>query len=365
MPPEESAGKSLLENPHEDSAGNPLLEKLPEESAGKSLLEKPLHLLTEDDISQLTREDCRRYLKEKGMRRPSWNKSQAIQQVIMLKKLLEADSIAGSPKRHSISCCSNTAVIVPGGTNMDAEISVSEKRSMPHPVKDANKPDSSGVLSGCLAAANDESAQLSIMKVACTFEDDFLSFYRTIQTTNIAARQMTIFYGGKVNVYDDVPTDKARTILHIAASPLEFPEEQLNDGTILQSLPGFSKAVSTKARQDSAGVILPTLHTVTTRDNSLMIGEESIMLLDGTPVWKDHQPEKHQYKGILRRKRTGEGLRVRGRQEQHHVQAWMYTLTINWVIKYRESTDAPQCKPDRPQPLHGAVQWLMIQSMSE
>ena len=31
-----------------------------------SPLEKPLHLLTEHDISQLTREDCRRYLKLKG-----------------------------------------------------------------------------------------------------------------------------------------------------------------------------------------------------------------------------------------------------------------------------------------------------------
>lgn len=40
----------------------------PEETAVKSPLDKPLHLLTEDDIAQVTREDCRRYLKEKGMR---------------------------------------------------------------------------------------------------------------------------------------------------------------------------------------------------------------------------------------------------------------------------------------------------------
>ncbi|KAL6554396.1 TIFY [Orobanche minor] len=217
MPPEEPTGKSLLENPHEESVGKPLLEKPPEESAGKSLLEKPIHLLTEDDISQLTREDCR---------------------LIMLKKLLEADSVAGSPKRPNISCSSNTAIIVPGGTNMDAKISVSAERSMPHHVENPNKPDSSGVLSGRLAAANDESAQP-----------------RAIQTTNNAAGQMTIIYGGKVNVYDDIPTDKARTVLHIAASPLEFPEEELNDGTVVQPLPGFPKAVSTKARQDSAGVV--------------------------------------------------------------------------------------------------------------
>lgn len=70
----------------------------PGETAIRSPLDKPLGELTEEDISQLTREDCRRYLKEKGMRRPSWNKSQAIQQVISLKTLLEtrADSADAS-----------------------------------------------------------------------------------------------------------------------------------------------------------------------------------------------------------------------------------------------------------------------------
>lgn len=32
----------------------------------RSILDKPLNQLTEDDISQLTREDCRKYLKDKG-----------------------------------------------------------------------------------------------------------------------------------------------------------------------------------------------------------------------------------------------------------------------------------------------------------
>lgn len=39
----------------------------PGETVSRSALDKPLHQLTEDDISQLTREDCRRYLKEKGL----------------------------------------------------------------------------------------------------------------------------------------------------------------------------------------------------------------------------------------------------------------------------------------------------------
>jgi hypothetical protein len=65
-------------------------------SPAKSILAKPLKLLTEEDISQLTREDCRKFLKDKGMRRPSWNKSQAIQQVLSLKALYEPGDDSGA-----------------------------------------------------------------------------------------------------------------------------------------------------------------------------------------------------------------------------------------------------------------------------
>ena len=110
--------------------------------------------------------------------------------------------------------------------------------------------------------------------------------------------QMTIFYCGKVNVYDDVPADKVlrlllpylevivphlsldlmsvdtgyyvgtitnccisqvRALMHIAASPLQVPDEQLVDGSVgLQPLPCIPKTVSS-SHQDSAVLILPTL----------------------------------------------------------------------------------------------------------
>lgn len=38
----------------------------PGEPVYRSPLDKPLSELTEEDISQLTREDCRKYLKDKG-----------------------------------------------------------------------------------------------------------------------------------------------------------------------------------------------------------------------------------------------------------------------------------------------------------
>ncbi|XLS93964.1 hypothetical protein HN51_069972 [Arachis hypogaea] len=37
--------------------------------------------------------------------------------------------------------------------------------------------------------------------------------------------QMTIFYCGKVNVYDGVSPDKAQAIMQLAASPVQFAED--------------------------------------------------------------------------------------------------------------------------------------------
>ncbi|KAL0419856.1 UNVERIFIED_CONTAM: protein TIFY 4B [Sesamum radiatum] len=239
----------------------------PEETAVKSPLDKPLHQLTEDDIAQLTREDCRRYLKEKGMRRPSWNKSQAIQQVIMLKTLLETppDSDAGLRKRlhisrpHNSRSSNNALENVPRGTSGDAENSVSAEETTPYDTKDLDKPDSSVVFRAVLLPP-----KMSLLGLGLT---------------NTPVGQMTIFYCGKINVYDDVPTDKAQAIMHIAASPLQYPEELLVDGSkTLQPFPCLSKAVSAKAPP----AILPIHQTVKTNDNSLLLGEENNILREET-----------------------------------------------------------------------------------
>ncbi|XP_027936075.1 protein TIFY 4B-like isoform X1 [Vigna unguiculata] len=174
----------------------------------RSILDKPLNQLTEDDISQLTREDCRRFLKEKGMRRPSWNKWQAIQQVISLKALLEPsddDSPPPPPPMH-------------------------HQPHAPQPLANLTQPPPK-------APPPEEPAFLAaddIQKSASSGEKP-TETNDTNTNANVASPrgcatsgsigQMTIFYCGKVNVYDGVSPDKARAIMQLAASPVQFTQD--------------------------------------------------------------------------------------------------------------------------------------------
>uniref|UniRef100_A0A5B6ZYE0 Protein TIFY n=2 Tax=Davidia involucrata TaxID=16924 RepID=A0A5B6ZYE0_DAVIN len=243
----------------------------PEETVSRSPLDKPLHQLTEEDISQLTREDCRRYLKDKGMRRPSWNKSQAIQQVISLKALLEttSDSDAGTRKKLCIPRPENQhRVTNTKASSDDTPISVSAEESIPCPPKDPEKADLSGDSSGRLIAADNDSVPP-----------------RTTGATIGPVSQMTIFYCGKVNVYDDVPADKARVIMQFAASPLHLPPEPPFDGTTARRpLPCHLQAASVKVGPDSPVVILPTLQAVNMTDNCRLHREESNVFREDYPA---------------------------------------------------------------------------------
>ncbi|CAI9781203.1 unnamed protein product [Fraxinus pennsylvanica] len=124
---------------------------LPEDTIPKSPLDKPLQQLTEEDISPITREDCRRYLKEKGMRRLSSNKLQAIQQVIMHKRLLETTTSDAEAE-----ACKKLYLPHPNNEYDDNPQGVREK--LPFMRKDLGKPDSPGDLCGSLVSANNESA---------------------------------------------------------------------------------------------------------------------------------------------------------------------------------------------------------------
>ncbi|CAN4098160.1 unnamed protein product [Withania somnifera] len=186
----------------------------PEETVSNSLLDKPLCQLTEADISQLTREDCRRYLKQKGMRKPSWNKSQAIQQVISLKALLDTTpgNDAGIRKKLHIP---RADTHVQRGKNTVGEPSEPAKETVPAGRNQLDKPDFYGHRTAPLVTAVDHSAPS-----------------RIIGSANTPVGQMTIFYCGKVNVYDDVSADKAKTIMCLASSPLCVPSETPSTDTV-------------------------------------------------------------------------------------------------------------------------------------
>ncbi|OMP04921.1 protein TIFY 4B-like protein [Corchorus olitorius] len=100
------------------------------------------------------------------MRRPSWNKSQAIQQVISLKTLLESSSDADAveaPKKLYIPCpenpprvISNSTVLVNEATQRNG-IPVSVNESVPFPRPDPSKSDFSGDNSGRTGISGNDS----------------------------------------------------------------------------------------------------------------------------------------------------------------------------------------------------------------
>ncbi|XP_068635050.1 protein TIFY 4B-like [Aristolochia californica] len=205
-----------------------------EETALRSPLDKPLKDLTEEDISQLTREDCRRFLKQKGMRRPSWNKSQAIQQVISLKTLLEARPEPDNPA-HAASP-SSPPPRVPASVEPQNPVSASE--SISGRCKDITQSTFHGDALSAPPACDEVLQRSSAANDPAT------------------AGQMTIFYCGKVNVYEGVSSEKARAMMLLAGSP---------DCPLPIEMAPAVRSVGFQQLGDCAGSASPLFATATSR----------------------------------------------------------------------------------------------------
>ncbi|KAE8701441.1 TIFY domain/Divergent CCT motif family protein, putative isoform 2 [Hibiscus syriacus] len=202
------------------------------------------------------------------MRRPSWNKSQAIQQVISLKNLLEMNSDsdgADARKKLYIPCPEYPPRVVSDSTVLPNEMTphngilAPANEPIPYPRSNPSKSEFSGDSSGRNIAAGNDSV--------------------SPRTAGAAAKepggQMTIFYCGKVYVYDDIPGCKAEAILQLAASPVLFPHEILADQrTTPWSIPCHSQAASVKTSPCSPMVILPPQQTVNLAENCQFPREE-------------------------------------------------------------------------------------------
>ncbi|KAF8392325.1 hypothetical protein HHK36_022667 [Tetracentron sinense] len=323
------------------------------DTAFRSPLDKPLNQLTEEDISQLTREDCRRYLKQKGMRRPSWNKSQAIEQVISLKNLLETktDSRTGASAsagtRQEISFArpekspevrTNINFTTPASvkvTRPDFKISGSADNTVPFRRKDPPKPAFSGDLSTRLPA---NSTAISP---------------RTAGVTNRPVGQMTIFYGGKVNVYDGVPSDKARAILEFAARH-NFPQDAPSSGTTaVKPLPYHLHATSA-----TPAVISSSLQTA--------YREEVKMSREIDPDVEGPTSRKASVRRYLeKRKDRGRFMNNRKMEGSSSSRLQMY---LNHQVRSQtpneQSSQSGTCSPPQPRPPHTPTRCSSVENQT-
>ncbi|KAI5077138.1 hypothetical protein GOP47_0006962 [Adiantum capillus-veneris] len=237
----------------------------PSPSFHKTLLDKPLEQLTEEDIMHLTREDCRRYLKQKGMRRPSWNKSQAIQQVLSLKGLFDStddeekicrpltrpmklitapsfigedtEKFRGADKASQIATAavfqqSSSPLYV--GKEVCANVS---KASQRQERKDPHATRQSGDCQRKHPLAKVSTVRDTLLESSpgymCTNQTTATSLElkecypsprkicsQCTQGSGLPgmehSAQLTIFYSGMVNVYDNVSEDQARAVMLLA-----------------------------------------------------------------------------------------------------------------------------------------------------
>ncbi|KAF5189385.1 Tify 4b [Thalictrum thalictroides] len=312
----------------------------PEETISRSPLDKPLFQLTDEDISQLTREDCRRFLREKGMRRPSWNKSQAIEQVICLKTLLEPitesdTNAAGFRQKSLVSRLENYTQVPSNEKRKAANVKISAPANETASINSGNPADIHGDVScGAHVSVPDNNTIAS----------------RNMNPTNGLVGQMTIFYCGKVNVYDGMPTEKAHAIMQLAGSHINVPEDSSPAGTaVIQSFACKLQAASIRHGLAFPSAASPLLHNV--------VAETSQHCREEVTVSREVEPEgPMSRKASVQRYLEKRKDRVRFKNKRKIESSSSLEMFLNHQLgdQYlnEQSSQSRACSPSQPRPPH-------------
>ncbi|XP_057532712.1 protein TIFY 4B-like isoform X3 [Amaranthus tricolor] len=227
-------------------------------TVAKSVLQKPLHQLTEDDISQLTREDCRRYLKDKGSTSNfqfhvfSYSRFEEFNSVLWLFDEQVCEDLHGiNLRRFNKSFLSNLCLNHLLGNSNSSELSPTEADGSVSVSVSATGED--GTPNHLAATSSSEPVTIGEGECPPTLVESKPSSFRN------PFDQMTIFYSGRVNVYDGVLVDKARAIMHLAASPIQFSQDEQNTGNSSRwsspcQLPTSSRKYNVSTQDGSAAL---------------------------------------------------------------------------------------------------------------
>ncbi|KAL5712447.1 Protein TIFY 4B-like isoform X1 [Ranunculus cassubicifolius] len=293
----------------------------------QSLLYKPISQLTEEDIAQLTREDCRKFLRDKGMRRPSWNKSQAIEQVISLKTLLEPRTESeNQAERIQVSRLENSA-----------QLPLSEKKNV-------------GDLQISVSASESGSGQRRGSPVGDVASVTETAPDRSPNLTKGQLGQMTIFYCGKVFVYDSVPSDKALTIMQIASSNTTMPQDSPASGNApVQPFACQLQVASIRSGLTFSSGVSPSMHVVT---------EFSQQYRDAVALTRDVEPEGPQSRKasvqryLEKRKDRGRFKIKRKGESSSNLEMYLNHHQLRDQNPNEQSSQSRGSSPPQPRPPH-------------
>ncbi|MBA0628940.1 hypothetical protein Godav_023569, partial [Gossypium davidsonii] len=217
------------------------------------------------------------------MRRPSWNKSQAIQQVISFKALLESNEDSGARARRKILVCPPPSHFPPqnavarlisllfllkplfwvaSNSGESVKEAVFGEEESLYGQKDLSLKAAPVVQMNCQGGDTDDKT----LSPSLGSPREYSKLPGRSQCeTNELGGQMTIFYCGKINVYDGVPLAKARAIMHLAASPIDFPQGNLcNQNGAFRSFLGHVQEAEDKNDLTSSIALNLNSHTMHT-----------------------------------------------------------------------------------------------------